>query len=126
MKKRRLGMPGPASSLVVSLTLLSLGGLSLEAAAHHFIPDYYQRRNFLNDPFVAAVDQFAAGRPWVALSTSVAPAIATALLHDGQWSSRSMHQWLTPGIVKLRAGGPEDRARETFARACDKLCHRGS
>ncbi len=111
MKKRRLGAPTRASFVAFSLTLMSVGGLSLDAAAHHFIPDYYQRRNFLNDPFVAAVDQYAGGQPWVALSTSVAPAIATSLVLDGQWSSRSMHQWLTPGIVLLREGAPDYRAR---------------
>ncbi len=111
MKKRRLDIPARASFLAFSLTLLFVGGVSLESVAYHSNLAYYRRQNFLNDPFVAAVDQLAAGRPWVALSTSVSPAFPTALVLGGQWSSRSVHQWLPPGILKLRAGGPEDRAR---------------
>ena len=66
---------------------------------------------FLAEPFPSTVRQLAYGKPWLALSTSVGPAFPTILLSGGQWSSRSPHQWMIPGILKLNTGDAEDRAR---------------
>ncbi len=98
--------------LASSLALLCLGGFFINAMAYYYVRGGGELRSeFLANPFARSVDELAAGRPWLALDTAVFPAFPTTLLVNGQWSSRSVHQWMIPGIVKLSAGDLADRTR---------------
>ena len=93
------------------LILLAVAGLLLWPVIKYEHKGSRLRDQYLATAYPRTVSRLAAGGPWVAFSTSLWPAMNAVGLVNDQWSSRSPAQWLIPGIVKLRKGGSDDRAR---------------
>lgn len=73
-------------------------------------------RAFRPDPafvgeFAAHLRDHAAGRSFLAISTNQWPAFPAVVLAGARWVSRTPHQWMFPGAVRLLAGDAEQRAR---------------
>jgi hypothetical protein len=109
----RFRRDGTASKAVLasSLAVICVGAVFLKHITLEYWAAREQRESFLASPFLKTVDELAAGEPWVALTTGVIPSFPTTLLVNNQWSSRSPHQWLIPGIVKLNSAGAQGREK---------------
>ncbi len=57
------------------------------------------------EPFNQAIVKYSQDKPWVVWSTSIRDAFPLAILVQGQWASRSMHQFIVPGTLKLKQRG---------------------
>lgn len=101
----------PALRSQVWLTGLISLGLILAIYPRFYVVKANGRQWLLSQPFARAMQQYGAGKPWVAWTTSVPPSFPLAVMMPGTWASRNMHQWMVPGTVKLRSGSPEDVAR---------------
>ncbi len=56
-------------------------------------------------PLNQAIVNYSQDKPWVIWSTSVLDAFPLAILVPGTWASRSMHQFIVSGTLKLKQRG---------------------
>ena len=70
------------------------------------------RSNFMAQPFPRTAAELAKGRSFLAIAAwGFDIVLPTVSLINAQWSSRTMDQWMVPGIVGLSLGKPAERKR---------------
>lgn len=98
--RSRMGQAWRSKVAAVALPALTMLFMAVLCARFYLTPQYTRARQ-LADPFTVTLVELAQGRPWVVWSTEVTPAFPLVLMLDGDWASRSMHQWMIPGTLKL-------------------------
>lgn len=98
--RSQMGQAWRSKVAAVALPAFTMMCMAVLCARFYLTPQY-TRTHQLADPFTVTLVELAQGRPWVVWSTEVTPAFPLVLMLDGEWASRSMHQWMIPGTLKL-------------------------